>query len=302
MKITINGVERTVDKYLHKNLMLYKKAVARKWDGVFFVGGYEGDGKSVFAAQVASIFDHTYCLERCVFTPQQFIDAVNKAEKGQAIVYDEAQDAFESTNRDKMTKAVKSMLTRIRRKQLYLIIVAPDFWRINKYLFIHRSRAFFRVYAVALERGRFEFYNRERKHELLIKGKREEKLCVPPNFRAKFMNWFPLDEEAYNKKKEAADVGKVQLEERKKTDQQLRIEAAVKVFKWVKRQVKGLPLTMSDLASFMGCDRKTLYNNDSTNKKPTLEASGGGFEGNEEGTLTNNNFPPLPRMKGLPNE
>lgn len=210
VKIEINGVERYYDGYLKDNLDIIKQAVVLKWDGVLFVSGYEGDGKSVLAAQVALYFDPTYELARCVFTPQQFMDAVDHATPGQAIVYDEAQDAFESTNRDEQSRAIKSKMTRIRKKGLFIIIVAPDFWRINKYLFIHRSRCFIRVYAEGLTRGFFEFYNREKKHQLYIEGKRHEKILVQANFRGRFTKWFPLDEDDYDHKKDAAthNVGK----------------------------------------------------------------------------------------------
>lgn len=204
MKIEINGVERYFDGLLVNACNLIKQAVEKKWDGLFYVGGYEGDGKSEFAGQLAYYFDHSYNLDRCVFTPGQFIEAVNNAERGQAIVYDEAQDVFESTNKDKSAREIKSLMTRIRKKQLYIIIVAPDFWRINKYLFIHRARAFIRVYSNGLERGFFEYYNREKKHELKIRGQRFEQLCVPPNFRGRYTHWFPLDQESYEEKKDEA--------------------------------------------------------------------------------------------------
>lgn len=213
MKTEINGDDYYFDGYLIKNLEIIREAVQKKWDGLFYIGGYEGDGKSEFAAQLAFYLDPTYNIDRCVFTPEQFIEAVNKAKPKTAIVYDEAQDVMESTARDKSAREIKSMLTRIRKKQLYIFIVAPDFWRINKYLFIHRARAFIRVYSNGLERGFFEYYNREKKHELKIRGQRYEQLCVPPNFRGRYTHWFPLDEEAYDSKKEEAtqNIGEEKL-------------------------------------------------------------------------------------------
>lgn len=244
VQVNINGVDRTYDGYLKKNLDINIQAVEKKWDGVFYIGGYEGDGKSEFAAQMALYFDNTYCLDRCVFTPQQFLDAVDNAEPKQAIVYDEAQDAFESTNRDVMSRAIKSKMTRIRKKQLFIIIVAPDFWRINKYMFIHRSRAFIRVYADGLTRGYFEYYNRTKKHELMIRGRKNEQLCVPPNFRAKFSHWFPLDEGAYDAKKEAAtqEVGR---ENQAKEDEYEIVKSRILTADFLKAREKSELLNLS---------------------------------------------------------
>lgn len=206
MKITVQEEERYVDGYLHENLKGLQEYVQKKWDGVMFIGGYEGDAKSTLANQMAAIVDETYCLDRCVFTPEQFRKAVLKAEPYQAVVYDEAQDVFESTNRSRKALMTKDLLTRVRRRRLFIFICAPDFWRINKYLFIQRSRAFIHVYAKATERGFFSFFNRERKHQLVIKGKRDENVhAVPPNFRGRFTNWWPFDEDEYDRKKERSE-------------------------------------------------------------------------------------------------
>lgn len=245
MKVDINGVERYFDAYLINALDIIKEAVAKKWDGVIYVGGYEGDGKSEWAAQAALYVDNTYNIDRCVFTPAQFIEAVDNAEEGQAIVYDEAQDAFESVNKDKLARAVKSKMTRIRKKRLFIFIVAPDFWRINRYLFIHRSRAFIRVYANGLDRGFFEYYNREKKHELMVRGKKNEHLCVPPNFRGRYTHWFPLDEAEYDAKKEAAtqEVGKDDTKTEKKYEA---IRGRVIKADFLKRSEQALLLGVSE--------------------------------------------------------
>ena len=287
VKIPIQGVERYYDGYMKENLEIIRQFAEKKWDGILYVGGYEGDGKSWLAAQVAVFLDPSYCLERCVFTPEQFLKAVDEAKPGEAIVYDEAQDVFEAQNRDKMAKIVKSKLTRIRRKRLYIVIVAPDFWRINKYLFIHRSRAFIRVYADGLERGYFAFYNRERKHNLYIKGKRTEELVVPPNFVGRFTAWFPLDHEAYEDKKEAAtrQLGK---EERpamtKEMARQLERAAYHRLWNHLRlNQWLRSGFTVEKLASFAGCTKKTLYNNNYTEIMNAIEGGAPGFGGSAGG-------------------
>jgi len=248
MKVTINDKEYYFDKLLYDNIMLIMEAVKKNWDGVIYVGGYEGDGKSVFAEQLAYLVDKTYCLDRCVFTPAQFIEAVNNASPGQAVVYDEAQDAFESTAKDKSARLVKSLMTRIRKKNLYIFIVAPDFWRINKYMFIHRSRAFIRVYASGLDRGYFEYYNRTKKHELMIRGKKNEHLCVPPNFRGRFTKWRVLNEEEYDDKKEEATQ---QLDEKENEDEN-------KYFIIYKRLLFDKELSEEDKARLSGYTTRTL--------------------------------------------
>lgn len=240
-KVPINGQEYYFDGYLVQNLDLLKKRVEKDWDGLIYIGGYEGDGKSEFTSQMAYYLDPTYNIDRCVFTPRQFLDAVDKATQYQAIVYDEAQDVMDSNSyRDPIARLVKSKLTRIRKKNLFIFVVAPDYWRINKYLFIHRSLAFARVYSDGLERGYFAFYNRERKHELYIKGKREENMnVVDPNFRGRFTHWFPLDKEQYEAKKDAAEQEALEARNKEEKNQQQplsadeKLKAQATILKWL---------------------------------------------------------------------
>jgi len=104
---------------------------------------------------------------------------------------------------NKATNTIISMLTMIRKKQLFIIIVAPTFFDITKYIAIHRSRALIHVYSKGLERGFFTFYNRERKLELYIKGRRDHNMRVTkPNFIGSFTKWFPLEDEDYQVKKD----------------------------------------------------------------------------------------------------
>jgi hypothetical protein len=259
VKVEIKGKEYYYDGYLVQNLELLKKAVKKKWDGVIYVGGYEGDGKSEMAEQMAFFFDHDYDISRCVFTPEQFMSAVDEAEPFQAIVYDEAQDAFESTNRDSLAKAVKSKMTRIRKKQLFILIVAPDFWRINKYLFIHRSRAFIRVYAEELERGYFAFYNRQRKHKLYIEGKRKEELCVPPNFVGRYTHWRVLDEAEYEAKKDKATESINKDESKPQISTKDQVTYTMKVLNWLAKNNWIKSGGLKALASAMGISEPTLY-------------------------------------------
>lgn len=269
MKVEINGKEYYFDKLLYDNIMLIVQAVKKNWDGVLYTGGYEGDGKSEFTEQLAFLVDNTYCLERCVFTPAQFIEAVNNAKPGEAIVYDEAQDAFESTAKDKSARLVKSLMTRIRKKNLYIFIVAPDFWRINKYMFIHRSRAFIRVYANGLERGYFEYYNRTKKHELMIRGKKNEHLCVPPNFRGRFTHWRVLDVDAYDAKKEEATQ---QLDEKDEANEN-------KYFIIYKRLLFDEIISEDEKARISGYNKRTLRLH---RAKYGKEAENGGGNSNKQ--------------------
>lgn len=204
--VSINGKDYYFDGWLKSNLDELKALVNLKWDGLGFICGYEGDGKSWFASQVAYYLDPTYNIDRCVFTGKQFLAAVDDAKPFQAIVFDEAHNAFANTNRyEEVNRIIISKLTMIRKKQLFILIVAPTFFDLRKYLIIHRARFMIHVEAKGRERGYFRFFNRKNKHTLYVLGKKTENMyAIKPNFVARFTKWFPLDEEAYELKKDEA--------------------------------------------------------------------------------------------------
>lgn len=261
--VTINGIERYYDEYLLSNLDYLKKMVEANWDGIIYYGGYEGDGKTVKASQDAAYLDPTFTLERFCWTPKRFLELVNVAQKGQAIVYDEGQDVFDSgATRDKTARLVKTVLTRIRSKNLYIIIIAPDFWRINKYLFIHRSRAFIRIYSDGLTRGYFAFYSREKKHALYIKGKKEENInVITPDFRGRFTNWVPFDWDEYNKRKDEATKS-ITLDDEaiEPATKQLITKHQVSLLKFLQRNQWIKKGAMSAAAGFLQISDRTLRN------------------------------------------
>jgi len=94
-------------------------------------------------------------------------------------------------------------------KQLYIAIVLPSFFELDKYPAIHRSNFLVRVYSVKGKRGTFEFWNWEKKKKLYLFGKKGyDYQCVQPNFRGTFpKKAFPFDKE-YDERKIAA-LGKM---------------------------------------------------------------------------------------------
>ena len=198
--------DKYMDGYLKSNLDKLTEAVNLNWDGLLYIAGYEGDGKSTLAAQIVYYFDRTITLDRVCFTAKQFLEACLKAKNKQAILFDESYLTFSNRSLfNEMSRTLTSMLTMIRKKQLFIIIVAPTFFDIQKYIAIHRARALIYVYAKGLQRGFFGFYNRMRKHELYIKGKRDHNMyVVNPNFKGRFTKWFPFNSEEYDVKKESA--------------------------------------------------------------------------------------------------
>src|SRR4030042_6253922 len=85
-----DGKHRYMDNRLYEQIQIVKKKIKKDDDRVFLVDGRERGGKSVFTQQVARTFDHSFNYERMCFTEDEFAKWIDTAEKGQAVVYDEA--------------------------------------------------------------------------------------------------------------------------------------------------------------------------------------------------------------------
>lgn len=192
-----------MDGHLVENLDVLKKAVTEDWDGLIVIDGPEGSGKSVLAQQIAYYCDPGLEINRIVFTPDDFRSEVLSAKKHQAIVYDEAFAGLSSRKTMSETNhTIVSMLTEIRQKNLFLFVVLPSFFDLDKYVALWRSRALLHVYADRFTRGFFKFYSYSKKKELYVLGKKYYNYhAAKADFSGRFVNFYPLPKEEYQKKK-----------------------------------------------------------------------------------------------------
>ncbi len=193
-----------MDGYLKKNLDEAKRVIKKDWDMVMCVDGYEGAGKSVLAQQAALYCDPTFNVDRCCFTPEEFIHQINKSKPYQAVVFDEAYGGMSSRAAlSEVNRSLMAVLAEIRQKNLFVFIVLPCFFELDKYAAVWRARALLHVYTGAgFERGRFSFYNQERKKVLYALGKKFFSYSrPPPNFIGTFNKGYAVDEVAYREKK-----------------------------------------------------------------------------------------------------
>lgn len=198
-----------MDGYLKENLDLAKQVIREDWDMCILCDGVEGGGKSVLIQQVAYYCDPTFNLDRIVFTAKQFQEAVLKAEKYQAIVFDEAYGSLNSRQVLSQTnRALVKMMTEIRQKNLFIFILLPSFFELDRYIALWRSRALIHIYTGdKFERGRFSFFNTDRKKSLYINGKKFFSYSNPKaNFFGSFTNFYVVDKDLYQKKKADATL------------------------------------------------------------------------------------------------
>ena len=202
-------VSHYVDGYLYRNLIFAKGLLRKDWDFCILIDGIEGSGKSIFGQLVAWVLDSTICLDRIVFTPKEFKEAVIKAEKFEAIIYDEAFGGLASrASLSEVNLSLVQMLAQVRQKNLCLIIIMPCLWELDRYAAVWRSRMLLHCYTgKKWERGYFGFYSYEKKKELYFMGKKSFRYSVRPDFRGRFTGGYLVPEDAYRAKKFGALAG-----------------------------------------------------------------------------------------------
>ena len=202
-----------MDEYLKVNMnVILEEAIPGNWDCVGLVFGKEGAGKTTFAVQICKYLDPTFTHERVVFTPEQFEKACDDAQGEESILWDEAiTGASIDKQMGSMSKSIVTRLTMIRKKKLKIVILLPYLLMMQKY-FINRCMFSVYIYAKSFsQRGFYKFYNQTQTEFLynLMKdrfkysyiGAIKQATC---SFDGKFNGKFPINEVAYEKKKDEA--------------------------------------------------------------------------------------------------
>lgn len=211
-----------MDEYLKNNLDVCKSVIKKDWDMIICVDGPEGSGKSVLGQQMAYYCDNNLHIDRICFTPSEFKKGIMNAKPFESVIYDEAYTGLSSRAAISLiNRTLVSMLAEIRQRNLFVFIIMPSFFDLDKYAALWRSRALVHVYiGKGFQRGYFEFYNSEQKKHLYVNGKKYYAYNMGrPNFRGRFTDGYMVDETEYRKKKrnsltdrenkrEAADAAK----------------------------------------------------------------------------------------------
>lgn len=228
--------EYYMDGYLKSNLDTAKEVIKKDWDFLFIVDGSEGAGKSIVAMCMAKYCDPSLTLDRITFTPNTFRKAIVEAKQYQAVIFDEAYTGLSSrATMSMINRILIKMLAEIRQKNLFVWVVMPCVFDLDKYVALWRSRALVHVYTGEnFERGYFAFYNVNRKKDLYINGKRFYSYAKPkPNFVGRFTNHYVVDEKEYRDKKKNSLIAREKATE----ELEIRREVEDNMFE----RVMGLP-------------------------------------------------------------
>lgn len=210
-KLKSREVDFFIDNIARNNLDEVRYRVLNKdFDFVTVIDGREGSGKSVLAQQYASYLDPNFSLDNIVFTAEDFIKAIKdpRTKKGSCIVLDEGFNAINSrSSMSEINRSMGAVATEMRQKNLFIIIVLPSFFDLDKQFALHRASSLIHVYLKDnVDRGQYLIFPRSKKLYLYLNGKKTYNYSKPksPFPPCRFENHYTVDEHEYRLKKSMA--------------------------------------------------------------------------------------------------
>lgn len=205
----INGVY--IDNILASAIERFKDEVLNKdKDKHLLIDGREGSGKSIFAMQLAKALDKDFNIDKIAFNSDQFISLVKdtKRKKGDCILLDEAfSSASARSSLSQINKAMIAVATEMRQLNLFIIIVLPSFFDLDKYFAIWRCDTLLHVYFNKKgDRGQYIIFPFKKKLKLYINGKKTYNYNVvkSPYPACRFEKLWVVDEFQYRERKAKA--------------------------------------------------------------------------------------------------
>lgn len=205
-----NGTSIYIDDRLKEQIdtKVIPDLMKRDKDVVFGVDGKEGSGKSKFADIIGSYASTQLKTEydlSCICTkPLEFRDKIKSAKKNQVVIYDEAHRGMASRRTlSEINSILIDLMMEMRQKNLFVIIVLPTFFMLDRYVALYRLKGLFHIYERHGKRGFWVYFKEKHKLYLYIKGKKLYNYnCMRwPRFRGRFYNQYAINEEEYRAKK-----------------------------------------------------------------------------------------------------
>ena len=153
-------------------------------------------GKSVLAMQIAKILDPNFTENQIAFTPNEFIKLVSRAKKHQCIIFDEAFTGLSARGAlSEINQLLVSLMMEMRQKNLFIIIVMPTVFMLDKYVVLHRARCLIHVHLRNHRRGFWKLYSKERMKLLWLRGRKEyNHNVVKAIIFGRFLNQYTVNE------------------------------------------------------------------------------------------------------------
>jgi len=257
---------------LKKNLDHIKVANSNDIDFKILISG-DGKtrtGKTTQGTQMACYLDPTFLpnwQKRMIYDGQELIKQANTMNPGECLIYDEARQVLNSKNQmNGYAKNLMNFFSQCGSKNLYIIIILPDFFELPKSIALVQSIYLINCHFMrGFERGFFDFFNHKQKKYLYIRGQKFlDYKAVLPSFRGTFTKFFPISRIKYENNKQKK-LQELREKEEKKTKPgyltQLHKNRVRRAIDYMKLQDK---LQVKEIAKILGMSsghvKRTYYN------------------------------------------
>jgi hypothetical protein len=225
--------------------------------------GMTRTGKTTLAVQTGTYIDpnypHNWRNQTC-FAGDRLIEMGNKLKKGQVLIYDEARETLNTaTQLSKYCQSLLNFFSQCGSKNLYIIIVLPEFFELPKSITINQSIFLVNcMFKDGFTRGFADFFNYRQKKYLYIAGKKWfDYQAVKPNFQMTFTKFFPLDVQEYEKLK-LSELERYRKENNKTPHKALFEKTRKRLINLVQFVMKKEDMTQEEVANIIDMDARGL--------------------------------------------
>jgi hypothetical protein len=254
--VTVNNNSFYLHPELKNNLdFTYPKVMSGKYKFIGIVDGRSGYGKTTLVSQFAYYLSKgTLTLDDFCFNKKQALDRIKNSKPGTNVIIDEAFSvANKRTSRGQENMDFLSDLQKMRIKRIFLWIILPSLYDLDKNIILSFTDLFLHVYGKPFgEKGNFAAYDIEGIKNLYLYCRQTldyKKQFARPNFYGNFTSFFPLDPNEYDKKKESS---KSYEENIKPTKYMLQRDSLI-------MEMKKLGISVDDIASKIGMKQDGVY-------------------------------------------
>ena len=258
--ITYNNKNFHMGDLLYRELRKMKDSVINSNDmGLLLIDGRPGSGKSTLGAQVAYFLTGgNFSLDGEAFTQKQTSDIMRNMKKGEACVIDESFDVINKrTSRSASNMMMLRDLQQMRSKQVFIIILLPSFYDLDKNVSLWLASALIHCYRSPEplgKRGQYQVYDINGIRNLWLYGRQSysyNKKIAVPNFRSRFTKYFPLDMNEYEAKKQKS-LG--DEEAKKKESSKYILQRNKLIF-----ELRNLGKSVIEISNMINLKERTIY-------------------------------------------
>jgi len=209
-RIRVNKLPYKLPQKLSDIIDGFKWAIHfKKQSAVIIVDGRSGMGKTTLSFQVGLYMSENFDLTHVYFTPDEFLEGLSKADKGDTLIFDEAMLLSSRSALSAINRMIVIAMSMIRSKNLLIIFNVNSIFDLDRNLALSRADLLLHCYGESLtDKGKFLSFFKgsdgiDRIKQLYIHGKKYYSYGTPKaNFSSTFSSYFVVDEGEYERRKQ----------------------------------------------------------------------------------------------------